>query len=370
MSRITGIVPLNVLLAAIICAPIASRAQVPIQTPKTVALAAARPIQIVRQLPAPTGTPTLRLATPTDTTALISSGLALTRPQLKLRAPTPPGKQALLIIMENGGIVKNLDPQVQQLFNNTNIPIASCGQFTFQLQVGETIPQLLGQVASQIAGDASCINPFNWKTSTLNLGAWFNDFSNNLLENAVIADHSLINTQTKYDKVVVMQDAQAVPEQVIAVIRALAPDYVIDVHVLTHGAVGLFAGYHANFTDASFFSVLRGDIAAGKALYLRDVYQMNCMGGTLKQAWLDLGAISVNGTQGSNLNSMPQQYFFFLQRWLSQQQGDVDASHGSYEDSKGVSEWAYDLVGMGSVVPASELTVVGSVPNANIVASR
>jgi len=347
-----------------------SRAQVPIQSPKTAALAARPPIRIVRKLPPLAGTPTLRLVSPTDTASLISRGLVLTRPQLKPRLPQVPGKTALLIIMENGGIVKNLDPAVQQKLNSTNIQTASCGDFEFQLAIGETIPQLLQQVGSQIANNIGCLNPLNWRITTLNLGDWFNQLSNSVLENAVLADHSLIATQSKYDKVVVMQDQQAVPEQVIALIRTLAPEYVLDIHVLTHGAVGLFAGYNANFTDASFFSVLRGDIAAGKALYLRDVYQMNCMGGTLKQAWLGLGAISVNGTQGSNLNSMPQQYFYFLQRWLNQQQGDVDASHGSFVDSKNISEWAYDLVGMGSAVPASELTVVGNVPNANVVASR
>lgn len=327
------------------------------------------PVQIVRKpatLIAPVAPLTNRVLPPATVTQLISSGLKLNVGSLKPVAK-PPGQKALIIVMYNGGIVKNIDPNLQQKLQATNLTTVTCGNFEFQLQPNETLQALLGQIGSLLGGNLQCINPANWHQQTLNLADWLNGISNQALENAVTGAQSLINTQSYYDKVVVMRDQDAVPANVIAMVRQLAPDYVLDIHVLTHGGNGFIAGFNeAAFNNSTFFSVLKGDKDAGKPLYLHAIYQMNCEGGTLKNAWLSLGVTAVNGTEGTNLNNMPQQYFHFLQHWFAQQQGESSASTNSFNDAAAYTRPIYDLIGMGDKVDSSKLTTVGPTPNTTV----
>ena len=247
-----------------------------------------------------------------------------------------------------------------------NIKSVTCGNFEFELRPGESLPNLIARVYDQIVSNLNCVNPANWREQVFNPLTWLNQTTDNALENAVKAQNSLLNTQAYYDQVVVMEDADAVPDKVIAAMRSLAPTHVMDVHVLTHGGQEFFVGHNnASFTSANFFQPLKADTDA-KRMYVRAVYQMNCFSSTLKDDWISLGAISVNGTASATLNNMPQQYFHWLQRWLVSVQGMGNASDGSFNDAAAYSRPIYSIVGKGNLVDVSNLTATGRNANANV----
>lgn len=344
----------------------AAHGQTPTLTITKPTVTTIEPIRIIRN------PPSLQLQSGTLTNRVLSNAALtdlLSQPNIgkivgKLPAG-PPGKHALLVILENGGVMRNIDPALTNALK-VNIRTATCGNWEFELKAGESLPSLVQRVASQLAGNLNCLNPGNWLINTFNPYNWLDEQTDRALENAVKANNSLLNTQTRYDQVIVMEDANAVPSNVISVIRQFAPTHVLDIHVLTHGGAEFFSGYNgANFTNSSFFNVLKADRTAGKPLYIRAVYQMNCVSGTLKDNWTGLGAMVVNGTQSTNLNNMPHQYFHFLQRWLAVT-GMSAASQKSFDDAAAYTRPVYVLVGMGSKVDVSRLTTSGSNVNATV----
>jgi hypothetical protein len=338
--------------------------------PMKAAVATPPPLQIVRYpttLRVTTAKPiTNRVISKTAVAQLVNQGLQINPAIIQARLPTgPPGKRALLVIMENGGAGTNLDPQVRQALSNLNIRTVTCGNFEFELREGEDVLSLIGRLGNLLFSNAACLNPANWRQQTFNGLQWFNQLTDQALENAVKANGSLLNTQSYYDRVVVMEDAAATPQQVIPVIRQLEPEYVLDIHVLTHGGNETFFGYnHVQFNAASFFDVLKADKDAGR-LYIRAVYQMNCVSGTLKDNWIALGAVTVNGTTGLNNNSMPFQYFHYLAHWL-ETMGMSDASQVSWQEASVYAGPIYALVGKTSAIDASRLIASGSKANANV----
>jgi hypothetical protein len=280
-----------------------------------------------------------------------------------------PSKQALVVVLENGGVMSNVDPALRKALN-VNIKTASCGDWEFELSAGESIQDLVGRAAGQLAGNLECLNPAKWKQTAFNPLTWLNDVTDAALENAVKANNSLLQTQSRYDRVVVMEDSDAVPARVIAAIRQLEPTHVIDVHVLTHGGREFFVGHNGSaFTQLSFFDPLKADKVAGK-LFLRAVYQMNCISGTLKDNWVALGAVVVNGTREQHLNNMPHQYFHFLDRWLNQLESETTASQRSFDDAAIYTRPVYSLIGKGEKVDTSRLTTTGSNTGTNVNTAR
>lgn len=331
--------------------------------------AAVAPQPIVRQaikLPSG-GTATNRLLPRTQIADLVNRGLKPVT--LGGKAAAKPGKNALLIVLENGGIMNNVDPALRSALN-VNIVTVTCEGLEFELPQGKTIVDLLGDIGSQIGGSLNCLNPGNWRRSTFNPLTWLNEQTDLALEAAVTANNSLINTQSRYDRVVVMEDSDAVPARVLAVVRELAPQYVLDIHVLTHGSSENFIGHNgARFDADNFFGPLAADRQKGLPLYLRAIYQMNCRGGTLKDNWRNLGAISVIGTVGTALNNMPHQYFPYMQKWLAGT-GMADASTQSFNEAAAYSRPIYTLAGKGDLIDVSRLTAEGSNANANVNSAR
>ena len=335
----------------------------PAQAPTVAKPAVPPPVRVVR-----TPLPTLPLRPLTNRVLLpsaIADLIARSKSQLRQPLPGPPGKRALVVILENGGIMNNVEPGLRNALN-VNVPTASCGTWEFYMLPGESMPSFLARVAGDVGGNLQCINPASWQIGSVNLLGWLDDQTDKALEDSVTGANSLLNTQSYYDVVAVMQDANAVPDNVVAMIRSLAPTHMIDVHVLTHGGFDTFYGYKkAAFNQVSFFKPLTDDRNAGW-LYLRAVYQMNCFSATLKDEWIKAGAVAVNGTQEPTLNNMPHQYFHFMTRWLIGKQGMVDASQGSFNDASVYTAPVYGLVGMAGAVSPSRLTVAGDENRLNI----
>jgi len=210
------------------------------------------------------------------------------------------------------------------------------------------------------------LDPSNWKVKTMSMTEALDAVSDFLLEE-LTKGIQLAQTPGAYDKVVILEDAQVTAPKVLAKIRELAPSYVLDIHVLTHGGTDTIYGYnsgstHHVLTPHNFFEPLRADRESGRTpLFLRAVYQMNCSSGTLKDDWIDLGAEVVNGTEGDTLNYMPHQYFHFMDRWVRRKQTFEQASLGSHDDTKDATELVYQvfLANHQGRVAGSRLTVVG-----------
>lgn len=327
------------------------------------------PIRIVRKpasLQRPAATITHRVMSKSTLSGILTGTLKPYTGGLAGQLPSgPPTRRALIVILENTGVMSNVDPTLRQALN-VNINTVTCGNWEFQLRTGETIVDLVARVAAQLGGNLDCLNPVNWRQQTFNPYGWLNDMSDRAIEDAVKSGSSLLNTQSRYDTVAVMEDADAVPDRVVNLIKQLAPGYIIDVHVLTHGWDEGFLGYNGSwFTQASFFAPLQAYRASGKPLHLRAVYQMNCVGGTLKDNWAALGAIVVNGTQAKYNNSMPHQYFHFLGHWLGIK-GMSDSSQRSYDEAALYTRPIYSLVGKGSVIDISRLTTAGANQSATV----
>jgi hypothetical protein len=116
----------------------------------------------------------------------------------------------------------------------------------------------------------------------------------------------------KYDKVVVLQNTNFNATRVRTELTNLAPNYVVDIHVLSHGSPNVISGGGGVITDDDV-----RDFATIPNLNLRAVYQQNCFGSSLNAAWTAAGARVVTGA--NLINSMPLSYSAFLSRWLSGQ---------------------------------------------------
>ena len=150
---------------------------------------------------------------------------------------------------------EHVDPALRNALN-VNFRTVTCAGLEFELSPGETLASLIGRIPGAIAGALQCANPGNWREVVFNPLTWLNQQTDAMLDK-VKANNSLLNTQSHYDQVVVMEDANAVPDKVIAAMRSLAPTHTLDVHVLTHGSSGAFFGQSgAAFNETTFFALL------------------------------------------------------------------------------------------------------------------
>lgn len=272
--------------------------------------------------------------------------------------PSRPTKKALIVVLENGGIVKNLGQFHLEL---PKLRVATCKSFNFELKAGQNIGDLVGDLSAASFSSLECLNPFeiqkNWTIMTL--ADFVDKESDRMLENGVKGTTSLLRAQARYNQVVVLEDGTATPAALIQKIGELARDHLIDIHILTHGGNNHFVGA-TNFTSASFFEPLKARMVSGEIpLYLRAVYQMNCLGGTLRDEWLSLGVDVVNGTEGSKLNYMPWQYLEFLKEWLGGATFAV-SNQRAYDRSALVSDLVYTLVGHPGFAEDSRLPLTGN----------
>ncbi|WP_448501253.1 hypothetical protein [Sphingomonas sp.] len=271
--------------------------------------------------------------------------------------PVRPRKKALVVILENGGLVQNLDPKLKSQLN-TSIPVFRCGNFQFRGESGDRPAQIIARYPRQIAANRQCVNPLNWRRETFRLIDYVNQQTDRMLEDVIKGSNALLKTQNRYDTVSVMEDANAIPSRVLAEMRRLAPSHVIDVHVLTHGTNNAFSGFNkAAFTQDSFFKHLSADRDAGKPMFIRAVYQMNCVSGTLMDDWEGVGAEAVNGTRAEYLNSMPWQYTHFMRSWITDQQSFDAATRTAYAQASGYTQPVFNILLMGRAVGESELVL-------------
>lgn len=127
----------------------------------------------------------------------------------------------------------------------------------------------------------------------------------------------LYGAYRRYDRVVVLEDADAVGSALVATLLRVSHTHTVDLLLLVHGDPGQLIGHRGDHrigaeTFAPLVNAVRVDPAC---LDLRMVYGLNCYGATLAPTWLALGAAVANGSLGINWFPEPS-LSVFLCAWL------------------------------------------------------
>lgn len=127
----------------------------------------------------------------------------------------------------------------------------------------------------------------------------------------------LYGAYRRYDKVFILEDAQATGANLSKALVEASKDYVVDVLLLVHGHTNCLVGYKAQemVGRETFAPLVEAYQQEPTLLNLRMVYGLNCYGASLAPVWVALGAQAVNGAIG--VNWMPEPSLsIFLRNWL------------------------------------------------------
>lgn len=178
------------------------------------------------------------------------------------------------------------------------------------------LPDLVDRLVTEIPGASSIISD-SMKTEVVSsLRAWLLRTTDNLIETAELALNRYTATKpATYGDVVVLRDSAATfAELKNTLFTASRSGKVVDLVILTHGSRDFISA-----TDGIDGARIRSMATEfGGPLNLRSVYMMNCVGSSLNQAWLDVGARTSAGSHENNYLPEPTTYHFFS-AWKSGQ---------------------------------------------------
>ncbi len=114
-----------------------------------------------------------------------------------------------------------------------------------------------------------------------------------------------------YNKVIILEDSKATFDNLKQSLLHLSNEgFMIDIFTLCHGGTNYLVGYNGISISGDQIKSIRVS-NKNRKLPIRAVYQMNCYGATLNEAWLDLGAKVSSGTPGINYIPEPMMTFFW-----------------------------------------------------------
>ncbi len=127
----------------------------------------------------------------------------------------------------------------------------------------------------------------------------------------------LLGAYRRYDKVVILEDAQANGEALSEALLATSRTHQVDVLLLAHGHIGQIVGFQGKTRVGSetFAPLCDAYCQDTMLLDLRMVFGINCYGYSLADTWRQLGAKVVNGSVGINWFPEPT-LSVFLYNWL------------------------------------------------------
>lgn len=154
--------------------------------------------------------------------------------------------------------------------------------------------------------------------SGLDLPAWAMaaiDFATEEYAKAALRFHGAYR---RYDRVVILEDAQVTNDQMADALWELSVAHRVDLLLLVHGQKESLVAYRGDsYIDGALFNRLLSAYQQNPAtLDLGIVYGVNCYGASLAPIWLSLGADAVNGAVGVNWLPEPS-ISIFLSRWLN-----------------------------------------------------
>jgi hypothetical protein len=135
-------------------------------------------------------------------------------------------------------------------------------------------------------------------------------FTDNVLETAELTlNRYQAAKPDSYSDVVVLRDGTATyAELKRTLIDQTSAGKLIDLMILTRGRENLISV--SDGISGEMIRSIRSEV--GRPLTIRSVYMMNCVGSTLNQAWLDIGAKASAGTLGKNYLPEPTTHFFWV----------------------------------------------------------
>ncbi|MCB0086972.1 MAG: hypothetical protein KDE54_03595 [Caldilineaceae bacterium] len=154
--------------------------------------------------------------------------------------------------------------------------------------------------------------------SGLNLPAWLMNVIDFVTEEYAKILLRLYGAYRRYDKVIILEDAQATGPNLSTALVEASQTHVVDVLLLVHGYTDCLVGYKARerVGRETFAPLLAAYQRDPSLLNLRMVYGVNCYGASLAPLWTALGAQAVNGAIG--VNWMPEPSLtIFLRNWLT-----------------------------------------------------
>ncbi|MBI3959418.1 MAG: hypothetical protein HY328_11485 [Chloroflexi bacterium] len=128
----------------------------------------------------------------------------------------------------------------------------------------------------------------------------------------------LLGAHRRYDRVVILEDAEVSNERMAAALFDLSKGHRVDLLLLVHGQKECLVAYRGeSYIDGDLFNRLLAAYRQDPSvLNLGIVYGVNCYGASLAPIWLALGADAVNGAVGVNWFPEPS-LSLFLARWLN-----------------------------------------------------
>ena len=154
--------------------------------------------------------------------------------------------------------------------------------------------------------------------SGLALPAWAMGIVDNVTEEYAKLMLRLLGAHRRYDRVVILEDAEVNNEQMAAALFDLSKNYRVDLLLLVHGHKECLVAYRGeSYIDGALFNrLLNAYRQDPTTLNLGVVFGVNCYGASLAPTWLALGADAVNGAVGVNWFPEPS-LTLFLARWLN-----------------------------------------------------
>lgn len=230
-------------------------------------------------------------------------------------------ERALVVLMENGGV----DLRLGELVDKVIALLPASG----------LIPQSLRDQLKKYINNK------------------IKDATDNLLEGAELTINRYSAAMPNlYGDVIILRDSTAsYTELKDTLIRLSGENKIIDLFILTHGGTD-FISVNGGITGQKIRDI---KTANGNApMRLRAVYMMNCVGSTLNQAWLDIGAKVSSGAVRNNYLPEPSM-FFFWRNWKDGQSFN-DAVTNAYIDSikaiKQIIQSFGDIAGVGAIANA------------------
>lgn len=195
--------------------------------------------------------------------------------------PMSTDERALVVLMENGGI---------------------------DLGVGTLIDHLLDQVPG------SSIIPQSARDALVRyVDEKIQSATDSLLENAeLVLNRYATAAPDPYGSVQILRNGSALYSSLKdALIQLTEANKFIDLFVLTHGSSDYIALEGSDYIDGNKIREIKSIHNGGRPVRLRSVYMMNCVGSTLNQAWIDIGAKVSAGSIRNNYIPEPTMYYFF-----------------------------------------------------------
>jgi len=242
------------------------------------------------------------------------------RNRFGLSVPMATDERALVVLLENGGV---------------------------DLGVGTLVDHLLSAVpgGSRIPGRDSLVNYIDEK---------IRDVTDNLLESAeLVINRYSAAAPDPYGSVHVLRNGSALYNSLkTKLIELTEANKIIDLMVLTHGTDDYIALEGSDYITGDKIRQIRTVHNGGKPIRLRSVYMMNCVGSTLNQAWLDIGAKTSAGAVRNNYIPEPTTYYFF-RNWKAGQSFD-DAVLNAYDSTINAIE-GFITTGLRTAIPGTNL---------------